>query len=270
MPTERFLQPKQCAQCEITFQPCWVGRKYCSKVCGDLAKRTLPPESNCKNCGTIIKTKRGRVRTFCSKKCEFRAPRERYLTEKPCERCQTMFQPHADVQRFCSKVCGYASKRKPRRPQCLHCDGPLRPESVPKTVYCSVKCSALDRKVNARFKRSIGSLTKTSSGYTNIKLGKGHPQADAAGNALYHRFLMENHLGRSLTAYEYIHHKNGIRTDNRLENLELWASWSHGSKSDPRGQRVQDLLDFMVNEYESDVLRMLRNKGYEVHTRKAG
>ena len=49
---------------------------------------------------------------------------------------------------------------------------------------------------------------------------------------------MEEHLGRRLTPEESIHHKNGVRTDNRLENLELW------SRSQPNGQRLVDKLDW--------------------------
>ncbi len=49
-----------------------------------------------------------------------------------------------------------------------------------------------------------------------------------------HRLVMEQHLGRRLLPQETVHHINGVRTDNRLENLELWSS------AQPHGQRIRD------------------------------
>ena len=64
-----------------------------------------------------------------------------------------------------------------------------------------------------------------------------NPNANKHTGYVYqHRQVMSDHIGRPLYRNETVHHKNGVITDNRIENLELWAS------GHPAGQRIQDLV----------------------------
>lgn len=68
--------------------------------------------------------------------------------------------------------------------------------------------------------------------FYNLPKAKGGQE----GKSLEHRLVMERILGRRLQSGESVHHKNGVRHDNRPENLELWIT------GQPKGQRVDDMV----------------------------
>jgi hypothetical protein len=90
----------------------------------------------------------------------------------------------------------------------------------------------------------------TNEGYVQVLIPyRTHAKTAGSNYALEHRLIMENHLGRKLKIGEIVHHANGIRDDNRLENLILL-----GPNSKHESRTLIKALQNRIKELENNVL----------------
>lgn len=121
--------------------------------------------------------------------------------------------------------------------------------SEKESIYCSQSCRSKQPCVNRQREKHWnwkGGRIKDNHGYIQVLLNKTHP-ANYDGYVLEHVLVMEKLLGRYLSKQENVHHINGIRNDNRPENLELWSTFQ------PKGQRVSDKIKWakeILKKYE--------------------
>ena len=214
----------------------------------------------CEECGADVTRVPSQFRehTFCSPSCRGKANRGKTggkrvagsTATKPCEVCGNSVTRKASAFKehvFCSRGCylssdylrgtveasnarRFAGKRESK--PCTHCGKMVERASSQfsgKRIYCSRECQG-----DAAIQR--GHRQVRDSGYAVVFVGPDYPGASKSGHILEHRKVMQDMLGRPLVEGENVHHRNGVRDDNRRSNLELW------SESQPSGQRVVDKI----------------------------
>lgn len=172
----------------------------------------------CPNC-TGKKSTKASLCKHCSRK------QKRKCAKCPAEICE------ANISGMCQS-CGSNHEKT------CECGATFKGYRKKKCKKCTKRDSRRRYKANARAKHykpeaileRDGKMTK--EGYVLVHC------PERSGNhdyVLQHRLVMENSIGRQLEPEETVHHKNGIRHDNRIENLELWTG------AHPSGVRIEDL-----------------------------
>lgn len=252
------MAQRTCPQCWREFEVSGKGssrKRYCSPECWKQA-RPICIGPGC--------TKQAHVGELCSSHYRQKlagksltpvriqvASVKRICANPACGRTFAGYQV-GNVAQFCSRLCYQSDRYRTRdervRGRCRHPDG--CDENIFQSGLCALHVG--------RFYRTgdVGPVERLHHDHG----GDWHPDANGYiirhrqinnGTELQHRFVMEQMLGRPLLSVENVHHINGVRDDNRPENLELW------SKAQPTGQRVVDKVAWAIELlalYQPDVL----------------
>ena len=262
MPERGARETRPCAHCgtpvtRLLSQIRRPGLWFCGAACRG-AYGIIPRASRggkiqvaCTECGKEIERFKSQAKLskqpFCSNVCKARwYGRERLAAgtwvrpnkprrgmEQPCATCgQPVYRPASapDRPRYCSWACQHQGQRIERvEKPCEHCGilMVLHPSTAQTRRFCTKACEHAQRT-----KRPTGRIVNgrpvliNAMGYLTI-YAPAHPAAGHNGRVLEHRIIMEQVLGRPLTREEHVHHRNGDKTDNRPENLEVLAPDEH-------------------------------------------
>ncbi len=190
---------------------------YCSEEC-------KMGTAICEGCGEKFIKKGNTTGKYCSQECWYKTYDEQNTKICENERCLKEFNPKKPEQKYCCVEC--ANTCFVVEKLCEFCGNTYTSFEYKSRKYCSQACAAKSNK-NLKEIHPDGTVSRQPTGYL-IEKNEGKW-------VLQHRLVMERFLERKLEDWESVHHRNGKKDDNRIENLELWKSKSHKS-----GVRCED------------------------------
>ncbi len=182
------------------------------------------------------KKRHGVQKPYCSMKCFYEGVNRH------------AYDPHQSAPTYVCEGCGGTFARRAD----VTADGQFRRWDIDQK-YHSVECFRNSLAEHHESKRASGYLPAghvDSQGYHIVKWTDGK-------NVKVHRIVMERKLGRPLRGKENVHYVNGIRSDNRPENLELWV------KAQPCGQRLSDHVERAI-EFIREYPEEFESRGYRI------
>jgi hypothetical protein len=148
-----------------------------------------------------------------------------------CKFCGGEFSPRYPKNVYCGRQCNFDAMRSVFPISiCELCHTPFQVTKTKKR-FCSVSCSS---RSTSQTRSTTKGFVITPKGYKLLYKPE-HPMASKNGYLAEHRYVMAEHLGRTLSSNEVVHHKNGNKMDNRVENLEVLSKRTHDALPRPRG-----------------------------------
>lgn len=221
-------------------------------ICGTCGLEKIQGGKNiCNSClyKRKISTPEGKEKLRKKKRLEYvkrkGLPLDHIFVER-LSHCKYCKKEIPDDYRWCKELCQLCGKREYRK---------RFPEKYENEKNECLRRQRIKNGIDPNLPRLIapkGSGYIGKNGYKTIYKPNCENKKNSAGQVLEHTWVMSQYLGRPLRKGESVHHKNGIRHDNRIENLELWSSYQ------PSGQRVDDKIQwckYFLENYEYKVIK---------------
>lgn len=217
----------------------------------------------CENCGAEFERRLSDLRrlktdrVFCSDACrKAKGSKPRRRTDRVCEGCGITFYPsHGRGQRFHDRACRDAWEGRNAVAHVCEVCGKAFTLSESQTKFRPNAVCSRDCDTQRRFTAGVGRIhngkpaIRDSAGYIRV-WQPDHPKAFRNGWVLEHRIVMEGVVGRYLETDEHVHHINGIKDDNRPENLAVLGHGEHSTLTGFEREQLRRSNEERLAEYE--------------------